>query len=107
METLATVVVVDGSVGVELGTWVLGPSPAVATDLDGLLALEQPARINAPAATITEKHSLPLRVRPGISMDARYRPRNAGMSLPITTRVLGPSAFGRGPPRRLCRRSKW
>jgi hypothetical protein len=75
---VAVVVVVDGTVGVELGTLVLGPGLVVATDFDELPPPEQPARISAPAATMTGMSSLPLRLRTRIRMSARYRPGEMG-----------------------------
>jgi hypothetical protein len=90
---VAVVVVVDGTVGVELGTLVLGPGLVVATDFDELPPPEQPARISAPAATMTGMSSLPLRLRTRIRMSARYRPgvvRTPPPGLPGPTEELQP-----------------
>ena len=69
------VVVVDGTVGVELGTLVLGL--VVATDFDGLPPPEQPARISAPAATMTGISDLACLWK-RIRIDARYLPGGFG-----------------------------
>jgi hypothetical protein len=92
--------VVDGTVGVELGTLVLGPGLVVATDFDELPPPEQAARISAPAATMTGMSSLPLRLRTRIRMYARYRPGEVGhpsgpLALGLNTCVMPHWRHGR------------
>ena len=88
---MATVLVDDRTSGVEFGAVLVRPVLVVLTGFDEVPSPEQPARINAPAATMTTMSGVPrclrVAIRMGFGWDLPQEPSTSVNGRRLTTRT--------------------